>query len=71
MALCYNSPRVLNILGFDRLVAYLARKANAARNGSLAVLATAPPSFLLVLQRFCTNMALWFELLLPRAIPAH
>jgi transposase len=27
MALCYNFTRVLNIIGFDRLVAYLARRA--------------------------------------------
>src|SRR3974377_2624561 len=29
MALCYNFTRVLNILGFDRFIAYLAEKARS------------------------------------------
>jgi len=32
MALCYNFTRVLNILGFDRFVAYMATKACAVRD---------------------------------------
>jgi transposase len=32
MALCYNFTRVLNILGFDRFVAYMAAKACAVRD---------------------------------------
>lgn len=37
MALCYNFTRVLNILGFDRFVAYLAEKAHASRKGFLSL----------------------------------
>jgi transposase len=51
MALCYNFTRVLNIVGFDRLMAYLAQRASdlsflglrightAARNGLFVLLA--------------------------------
>jgi Transposase DDE domain len=38
MALCYNLTRVLNILDFDRFVAYLVEKARADRGRSLAAL---------------------------------
>jgi len=68
MALCYNFTRVLNILGFDRFLAYLAKKANAARKGSLVALGLDRRSFLLVLQRFCTNMALCLEVVPLRTI---
>jgi transposase len=36
MALCYNFTRVLNILGFERFVAYMAAKTRAARQYVLA-----------------------------------
>jgi transposase len=36
MALCYNFTRVLNILGFDRFVAYMAAKALSLRQCALA-----------------------------------
>jgi transposase len=36
MALCYNFTRVLNTLGFDRFVAYMAAKARAALQYALA-----------------------------------
>ena len=36
MALCYNFTRVLNILGFDRFVAYMAAKTFAVRDYALA-----------------------------------
>jgi transposase len=70
MALCYNFTRVLNILGFDRFVAYLAEKARAARRGFLAALVPALRLFSLVLQRFCMNIALWLEVAPRRATPA-
>src|ERR1043166_1589207 len=68
MALCYNFTAVLNILGLDGFVAYLAKKANAARKGSLVALGLDRRSFLLVLQRFCTNMALCLEVVPLRTI---
>jgi Transposase DDE domain len=71
MALCYNFTRVLNILGFDRFVAYLAEKARAAGKPFLAVLVPVLRSFLLVLQRFCTNMAPWLEVAPRRATQAQ
>ena len=37
MALCYNFTRVLNILGFDRFVAYMVAKTRASRRDVLAV----------------------------------
>jgi transposase len=70
MALCYNFTRVLNILGFDRFVAYLAEKTRAAGKPFLAVLVPVLRSFLLVLQRFCTNMAPWLEVAPRRAAQA-
>jgi Transposase DDE domain len=38
MALCYNFTRVLNILGFERFVAYMAAKTLGARQYALAAL---------------------------------
>jgi hypothetical protein len=38
MALCYNFTRVLNILGFERFVAYMAAKALAVRKFALAAI---------------------------------
>lgn len=37
MALCYNFTRVLNIIGFDRFVAFMAAKTRPSRKGVLAV----------------------------------
>lgn len=70
MALCYNFTRVLNILGFDRFTAYLAEKASAARKSLLMALVPALRSLPLVLQRFCTYIALPLEVATCRAIPA-
>lgn len=70
MALCYNFTRVLNIIGFDRFVAYLEDKAHAACKGLLAALLAALRSFSLVLERFCINIALWLEVAPRRAILA-
>jgi hypothetical protein len=38
MALCYNFTRVLNILGFERFVAYMAEKTLAVRECVLAAI---------------------------------
>jgi transposase len=70
MALCYNFTRVLNILGFDGFLAYLAEKARAAGKGLLAARVYALRSFLLILQRFCMNIAPWLEVAPRRAAPA-
>ena len=70
MALCYNFTRVLNILGVDRFVAYLAEKACAGCKHLLAALVPALRAFLLALQRFCMNIALSLEVAPRRAIPA-
>ena len=67
MALCYNFTRVLNILGLDRFVAYLADKVRAALKGLPATaLRSIPP----VLQPFRVNIALWLAIAPFRAIPA-
>jgi len=67
MALCYNFTRVLNILGFDRFVAYMAEKALVARESGLASALRAIP---LVLQTFRANITLWLAVLTLRATPA-
>ena len=53
MALCYNFTRVLNILGFERFVAYMAAKALAVRE---YVLAAALHCIQLVLGAFWTHI---------------
>ena len=68
MALCYNFTRVLNILGFDRFVAYLAEKACAA--GVLIALIPTLGSILLTLQRFCMKIVPWLEVAPGQAAPA-
>ena len=70
MALCYNFTRLLNILGFDRLMAYLTEKARAVHTGLLAALIPALRSIQPVMRRFCTNIALGFEVASRRATPA-
>jgi transposase len=67
MALCYNFTRVLNILGFDRFVAYMAEKARLAGQSGLA---SALRAIWLVLLTFRTNMTLWFAVVTLRATPA-
>jgi transposase len=54
MALCYNFTRVLNILGFERFVAYMAEKALALRQYALAALLDCTKS---VLRAFCTYIS--------------
>jgi hypothetical protein len=56
MALCYNFTRVLNILGFDRFVAYLAEKARTACENLLATILRAIP---LALRPFSAEISLW------------
>jgi transposase len=67
MALCYNFTRMLNILGFDRFVAYMAEKARVARESGLA---SALRSIWLVWQAFQANIAPWFAVVTLRANPA-
>jgi len=67
MALCYNFTRMLNILGFDRFVAYMAEKARVARESGLA---SALRSIPLVLQTFQANITLWLAVVTLRATPA-
>src|SRR5216683_2043495 len=43
MALCYNFTRVLNILGFERFVAYMAAKTLAARKYTRPICSEPPP----------------------------
>ena len=67
MALCYNFTRVLNILGFDRFVAYMVEKACVARERGLAFALRAIP---LVLQTLQANIALWLAVVTLRTTPA-
>ena len=67
MALCYNFTRVLNILGFDRFVAYMAEKALLAGESSLA---SALRSISLVLRTFRANTALRLAVGALQAFPA-
>jgi transposase len=53
MALCYNFTRVLNILGFDRFVAYIAAKTGTVRHCGIAA---APECIRLIVGAFWTNM---------------
>jgi len=67
MALCYNFTRVLNILGFEGFVAYMAEKIRITRESGPA---SALRSILLVLKTFRANIALRPAIALFRAIPA-
>jgi transposase len=58
MALCYNFTRVLNILGFERFMACIAK---AFRSLSCA-LAVASRCILLLLEAFWTNIPLWLSI---------
>jgi transposase len=69
MALCYNFTRVLNILGFDRFVAYLTESMLTSHQAFLVAQVALRP-IPLVLRRFAANIALWLAVCLLRAIPA-
>jgi transposase len=60
MALCYNFTRVLNILGFDRFVAYMAETILAIRQYVLAAAALHRIQYVLV--------ALWTQISSPLAV---
>ena len=68
MALCYNFTRMLNILGFDRFVAYMAEKARVAGESGVA---SALRSIWLVLRTFRATIAPWLAVvtLRPAAAP--
>jgi len=70
MALSYNFTRVLNIVGFDGFLAYLAKKARSARKGLPAALDAALRPVLLAMRRFCANTAIWLDVLPRRAVAA-
>jgi transposase len=67
MALCYNFTRVLNILGFERFVAYMAEKARVAYKSGLA---SALRAFPLVSSQFRANVLLSLAIAPFRAIKA-
>ena len=67
MALCYNFTRMLNILGFDRFVAYMAEKIRVARKSGLA---SALRLILPVLKTFRANIAPWLAIAPFQPIPA-
>lgn len=68
MALCYNFTRLLNILGGDRLMAYLTQRASAPSRTNLAALVSFPWANNFVLRRFWTDFPRWLEIAMPRAI---
>jgi transposase len=70
MALCYNFTRALNIVGFDRFLAYLASKTNAARRAFPAARVLVPRSILLAFEGFCKILAMPFDDAPRRATPA-
>ena len=70
MALCYNFTRVLNILGIDRLTAYLAEKLRLAYNRRLVTIDAALRPILLVSKRFRANIMLSLAIAPFRAITA-
>jgi transposase len=67
MALCYNFTRALNILGFDRFVAYMVEKASVACESGLASALRAIP---LVLRTLQANIALWLAVVTLRTTTA-
>ena len=67
MALCYNFTRVLNILGFDRFMAYLAEKPLLPRQNALIA---ALHGIRLALKPFRTRIISWFAISRFRAVPA-
>ncbi len=69
MALCYNFTRVLNILGLDGFLAYLASKAKAVRS-LLTLPALVPCSIPLAAEGCYAILAILLEVAPRRAIPA-
>ena len=67
MTLCYNFTRVLNILGFDRFIAYMAEKASVACKSGLA---SPLRSIRLVSQSCAPKIALQLTILTGQAIPS-
>jgi transposase len=67
MALCYNFTRVVNILGIDRFVSYIAEKARVALQSGLSCALRSVP---FVLQTFRANIAIRLAILTLRANPA-
>jgi hypothetical protein len=71
MALCYNFTRVLNILGIDRFVAYMAAKASAVRQAvHKDVHAVAQRSIQRVLEALWAYIASQIRVSRLRGIPA-
>jgi hypothetical protein len=68
MALCYNFTRVLNILGFEGFVGYMAEKARAALQYTLAA---ALHRIQLVLEAFWSPTTSQFALSWLAPTPAH
>ena len=67
MALCYNFTRLLNILGFDRFVAYMAEKACVAcKSGFVSALR----AILLVSRTYQARIAPSLQVVILRATPA-
>jgi transposase len=67
MALCYNFTRALNILGFDRFMAYLAEKILLPSQNALVA---ALRCIRLALKPFRARIISWFAISRFRAIPA-
>ena len=67
MTLCYNFTRVLNILGFDRFIAYMAEKASVACKSGLA---SPLRSIRHVSQSCAPKIALQLTILTGQAIPS-
>jgi transposase len=67
MALCYNFTRVLNILGFDRFMAYLAEMILLSRQNALVA---ALRCIHLALKPFRARIISWFAISRFRAVPA-
>src|SRR5262249_38755435 len=68
MALCYNFTRALNILGFDRFVAYMAEKAFARCDYALAAVLYCAQ---FVLRAFWTHVGARFAISRFGPAPAH
>jgi transposase len=66
MALCYNFTRVLNILGLDQFMTYLAER--SARRGTVAALLVALRRSPLVLRRFYANLTSLLDVAMRPAI---
>ena len=58
MALCYNFTRVLNILGFERFMARIAKACQSLSRALTAAASCIRP----LLQAFWTNIPLWLSI---------